>query len=365
MSYALLMPPSSQHANLPRLPRERSAWLLVCVTTVALSACAPVDTNPATVADDLAPLGLQLFFDPRLSADGNVSCATCHDPERAFADGKRVSVGVFGRQGTRNAPSLLDLESMASFFWDGREQELISAVLQPFTNEVELGHESAQAVVDTVQRIPEYQTEFSRILGRESLNEEDIGMALMAYLGSLDRGISRYEYAATARDWSILSSDELTGLRLFESKAQCDSCHLLGGKRHTFTDNRFHHAGIGFDRIAGNLAPLLKRIDAFDRTQTPLGHLVLKDRDVAELGRFASTHNPQDLGAYRTPSLRNVANTAPYMHDGSVATLEDAIERELYYRGITLGRPINLTVEEQHQLAAFLRSLSVDSESNE
>lgn len=333
---------------------------LIFLICIMLCGCTQADSTHGDAARNLTSLGARLYSDPRLSVDGKVSCATCHNPARAFADGRRVSVGVYGREGTRNAPSLLDLEVMKLLFWDGREQALSSAVLQPFTNQSELGHKTTQTVVDIVDGIPEYRAEFSLVLGRDSLRKEDVGNALVAYLNSLDKGTSRYERAVATRDLSILSVDEIAGLALFRNKAQCGNCHLIGDGHSTFTDNRFHHAGIGFDRIAGNIAPLLKRLEALDLTHAPLGHLVLADRNIAELGHFVSTRKPQDLGAFRTPSLRNVANTAPYMHDGSVVTLEDAVARELYYRGIALGRPINLTVQERQQVTAFLRSLSVE-----
>lgn len=329
---------------------------LILLGLAVLCACTRMQ-GPATVAD-LETVGAQLFSDPRLSADGAVSCATCHDPERVFTDGKQVSLGVFGRQGTRNAPSLLDLDLFDTFFWDGRETSLDVVVLQPFTNPTELGHDDLQAVLDTLHSIPEYRAGFAAALGRERPDAGDLAGALAAFLNSVERGESRYERFLATGDPSILTKDEHAGLALFRGKAQCGECHTpdLGA----FADNRFHHAGIGFERVAGNLAPLLARIDRLESEGEPLGRLVLQDADIAELGRFVATRRPRDLGAFRTPTLRNVANTAPYMHDGSVTTLEEAIERELYYRGISLGRPINLTVEERHQLAAFLRALSIE-----
>lgn len=331
--------------------------LLIYMVALLLCGCMQAGSDDAAAHAGLGSLGSRLFFDARLSTDGTVSCATCHDPARAFADGRPVSVGVHGRQGTRNAPSLLDVDVVEAFFWDGRESDLAEVVLQPFSNAVEMGHEGLQEAVDRVREIAEYRAGFSAAVGRDMPDAEDIGRALAAFLRSLDAGSSRYERAVAAGNWSLLTEDEQAGLQLFRGTAQCGSCHLSDRDARVLTDNRFHHAGIGFERIAGNLAPLLTRIEALEGTGAPLGRLVLEDAEIAELGHFVATRRPQDLGAFRTPTLRNVANTAPYMHDGSVATLEEAIERELYYRGISLGRPINLTVEEQRQLAAFLRAL--------
>lgn len=333
---------------------------LICLVSLILCACVRMDADDADAHAMMASLGSRLFSDPRLSADGSVSCATCHDPRRAFTDGRPVSIGVYGRQGTRNAPSLLDISEVDSFFWDGRETDLMEVVLQPFTNAVEMGHEDIGSAVDLVHGIAEYRTAFSEATGRDAPDAEDIGRALIAYLSSLNPGNSRYERAVAADDMSLLTEDEFAGLELFRDKAQCGSCHLSGHDPQVLTDNSFHRIGIGFEKVAGNLATLLARIDALEPVGTPLGKLVLEDIEIAELGHYIVTRKPQDLGAFRTPSLRNAVNTAPYMHDGSIISIEKAIEHELYYRGISLGRPINLTAEEQRQLASFLQALSLE-----
>lgn len=337
---------------------RRFWWFPLLLTLVA---CARVEPAGSEAPGALAAIGAQLFTDPRLSADGTTSCATCHDPALAFTDARAVSIGVFGRAGTRNAPSLLDLDHDHALFWEGRETDLAQAVLQPFTNPTELGHADLQAVVDAVRALPTYREDFEKAIGRAAPEAGDIGAALVAYLQRLDRGSTRFERAQRdGRLDALLSQEERAGLALFSGKAQCASCHTLGDNGGPFTDHRFHHAGIGFERIAGNLAPLLSRIDDARKAGAPMGQLILQDAEVAELGRFVVSGNAQDIGAFRTPTLRNVANTAPYMHDGSVPTLEAAIERELYYRGLFTGRPVQLTVEEQRQLAAFLRTLSIE-----
>lgn len=348
-----------------RLP---SVAVLMCSALVVLGGCAPqsASTLPNQAA---ASLGARLYSDTRLSADGKVSCASCHDPQHAFSDGKPVSVGVHGRQGTRNAPSLLNIEQANTFFWDGRERSLESVVLQPITNPTELGLGSMRDAIDRLRAIPAYRIEFSNAFGRHgAISERDIAAALSAHLRSLPAGSSRYDRFVSDNSTAPphkqlpnrLTADELQGLRLFDGKAGCSGCHALRGQPPAFTDARFHHAGVGFERIAGEVAPLLTRLESLDRMHIPAGRLVLTDPQVAALGRFVVTRKPADLGAFRTPSLRNVALTAPYMHDGSTATLEQAIERELYYRGLAQGRPIELTAAEQKQLATFLRALSTN-----
>lgn len=326
------------------------------VITIAISGCD--GPHRERQRSDAAALGEKLFLDARLSADGRTNCGTCHDPTRAFTDGNRTSTGAYGRTGTRNATSLLDVRHIEAFFWDGRERDLTEVVLQPLTNAVEHGNADLPAVVETLRSIPEYRTGFMRAFGRPP-DRENIGQALVEYVLSIDPGTTRLERYLASGEEALLTHDERAGLGLFKGKAGCAGCHVVDNDA-LLTDRNFHHAGVGFDRIAGGIAPLLQRIDAAERAGLPLGRLALEDPDIAELGRFAATREPAHLGAFRTPSLRNVANTGPYMHDGSVPTLEAAIDRELYYRGIALGRPISLTVEERQQLLAFLHALSIE-----
>lgn len=331
---------------------------LILIATAMLAACSDSHDESADAKHSArAEAGAALFSDPRLGTDGATSCASCHSPDQAFADGRRVSVGVDGLEGARNAPSLLDLGAFDNFFWDGREHDLPKVVLQAFTNPRELGHGDMQPVLDTIRADPGHSRRFKAAFGHGTPDHDDVAQALVAFLDTLERGETRYERALHARNLSLLSEDEIAGLALFEGKAECSSCHVTDAERGPSTDNRFHHTGIGFERVAGQIAPLTERIT---RTGTPIGHLILEDPDVAELGRYAATRRAVDIGAFRTPTLRNIGNTAPYMHDGSIETLEDAIERELYYRGIARGRPIQLTAVEQRQLAAFLRSLDIE-----
>jgi len=299
-----------------------------------------------------AQLGAQLFNDARLGADGRTSCASCHSSRLAFTDGRTLSVGAFDRIGTRNAPSLLGLSGQGPQFWDGRERTLTAAVMQPFANPREMGHDHIAQALARIAAQPEYREAFG-----DKIDEADVAGALTAYLLSLDAGTSAFDRAYASGDYASMGGDAQRGLQLFEGKAQCASCHRISGKRPSFNDGQFHHASVGFERIAGHIHALQQQLQATRAAGEPIGRLVLSDQDIAELGRFAVTARPQDLGAFRTPSLRNVARTAPYMHDGSVPTLEAAIEHELYYRGLASGQPIKLTVEEQRQLGAFLRSL--------
>lgn len=337
-------------------PRVSFAWLLSLALLGMIAACQPQTAQQQDAAR--IALGATLFRDPALSADGQVSCSSCHDPNRAFSSPVALPQGVQGRKGTRNAPSLLDVADMQTLFWDGRENQLETVVVQPLTNQVEMAL-PALAVASHRLRDPTYRSMLKAAFpsGKPS-TEETIATALAAYLRSLPKHHSRYDRYLASQGQQGLSQSEKAGLALFTDKADCASCHRIDDANASFSDHRFHHAGISFERVAGRITPMLARLDALQQQGHVIGQAILTDPDVAALGRFAVTRHPAELGAFRTPSLRNVARTAPYMHDGSVQTLPTALDRELYYRGLARGRPIELTVDERHQLLAFLRALS-------
>lgn len=322
-----------------------------------LSACGThhVDGVDTTHAAQVA-LGERLFMDPHLSRDGRVSCASCHRPDRAFTDGRPVSVGIGGQAGTRNAPSLLDASVMTHFFWDGRESALGTVVLQPFTNPVEMGLDSKATLLQRLSAQPTYRSDFGVAFPDDdfAIRAEQVATALTAYLNSLQGRHSAYDrYRAGAK--KVLTSDQQAGVALFAGPAGCADCHRLDGNRVSLTDHQFHHLGVGDESIVGHVAGLLERLPAASEN---MGSAVLSDADIAGLGRFAVTRKPADLAAFRTPSLRNVAVTPPYMHNGDVPTLEAAVEHEIYYRSLSKGQPLSLTVDERRQLIAFLRTLT-------
>lgn len=312
----------------------------------------------ATTEESQIALGRRIFHDKSLSADGRVSCASCHIAERQFSDGRAVSIGVHGRSGTRNAPSLLDVNTASHLFWDGREEQLEHAVLQPFTNPVEMGLRDIDELLARLRNDATYGMAPGTYNEAPSVSKDtrQVATALRAYLHTLRSPTSRFQRHLNTKAVESLSSDELQGLALFRGKAECGGCHRLEGARPSLTDQRFHHTGVGFEQVAGGVASLAEQLPTLSKRK--LAERILADRAVAELGRFAVSRRPQDLGAFRTPSLYNVADTAPYMHDGSIATLEEAVEREIYYRSLARGRPISLTVEERRQIVAFLRTLS-------
>jgi cytochrome c peroxidase len=274
-----------------------------------------------------AALGRALFFDPRLSADGRVSCASCHDPARAFTDGRRVSTGVHGAAGTRNAPTLVNRAFGEAQFWDGRVRTLLEQVLHPIEDPREMGL-SRDVAAARIAADATYTAWFRDVAG-DVVNARSLAVSLAAYVASIMSGDAPFD-RWTAGDTLALDAEARHGRRLFDGRARCSLCH----RGPNFTDEQFHNTGIAW------------------RAGLP-----------ADSGRFAVTAAPRDIGAFKTPTLREIEHTAPYMHDGSLRTLDDVVE--FYDRGgianIALDRqlvPLGLTTVEKRALVAFLRSLS-------
>ena len=306
-------------------------------------------------------LGQTLFFDSRLSRDGSTSCSTCHLPPRYFSDGLATSHGVAGAVGSRNAPSLLNVALVDSQFWDGRAQTLEQQAVAPMVNAREMAMPSLQSVVDVVRGADNYGPLFARAFGTRDaggIRIDMIATALAAYERSLNVTDSPFDRAVFGDRLGILSQQAERGRQLFTGAAGCSSCHLVGHDAATFTDNRFHSLSIGLQPLADRLASLTLSVAELRRQGRSPDEIVLANPEFAALGRFVVTLVPTDLGAFRTPSLRNVAMTAPYMHDGSVPTLSEAVDDEVYYRSNETGHPLLLTPTERGDLVAFLESLT-------
>src|SRR5262245_46430697 len=287
----------------------------------------------------LALLGQKLFFDARLSGTGTTACARCHDPGFVYAEPRRVSVSDNGRHGLRNAPSLLDVRFLPTLMWDGRFRTLEQQALGPFQRgEMGIGVDQA---VQRVTSDPQYVHLFRAALGRQ-LTADGMARALAAFQRTLVSPASRVDRFLVNKEAAILTPLEQHGFYVFNHKAACSNCHQLFPLRHDgrvynrplFMDFRFHNLGIGYE-LGG----------------------------VADTGRYALSQLNTEWAAFRTPSLRNSARTPPYMHDGSLATLEDVVE--FYSAGgrpnpylSPLIRPLLLDGYEKAALVAFLRALS-------
>jgi cytochrome c peroxidase len=306
-------------------------------------------------------LGERLFFDKRLSDDGQISCASCHQPERAFSDGLATARGIGGQIGKRNTPSLLNVGEQRTLFWDGRRISLESQVADPFTNPIEHGLTNTDTVVAKVRADAGYAGNVSAAFGirQDTLTFEQIAVALAAFQRSLKAQPSPFERYWLMGEEAAIGDRAKRGLALFRGIGGCAQCHVLGTESQrsaALADNQFHDVSVSVEGLQRRLPEIAPR--AMRATPEEVDRLVSQDADIAALGRFLVTKNPKDIGKFKTPSLRNVAVTAPYMHDGAVATLEQAIDAELYYRSAQLGKAVVLTPAEKQDIKSFLETLT-------
>jgi len=306
-------------------------------------------------------LGRALFFDKRLSEDQTVSCATCHDPAAAFAGKEALAVGVGNKRGARNAPTLLNSRFSESYFWDGRAATLEEQAKQPLLNPNEMGMTDEAALVARVSAVTEYQKSFRQVFPREGITLNTIANAIAAFERSLISNDAPFDRFIRGNKKSLTATQQ-RGLELFKGKAKCADCHTLSQKPALFTDAKFHNTGIRtkdltYEALAQRAEEARKQTDA-----AKLAH----DPAFSDLGRFLVTRNQKDLGAFKTPSLRDVELTGPYMHDGSLKTLLDVVR--FYNEGGTKNpmldekmTPLNLTETEMNELVDFLRALTSDA----
>jgi cytochrome c peroxidase len=283
--------------------------------------------NPLTEAR--ISLGRRLFAEKMLSNDKSVSCATCHLAERAFTDEKTLAVGVFGRVGKRHSPSLVNRGFGRQHFWDGRAATLEAQALLPIPdpNEMDLSLDEAVA---RLRADATYRAAFDAAFSRE-ITSEDIGRALATFIRTIRSGDSPYDRHIGGIPNS-LTAEQQQGLQLFRSRARCTFCHL----EPLFTDEQLHNTGVAWNA---------------------------DKQELMDFGRFDVTKQERDKGKFKTPTLREIALTAPYMHDGSLKTLADVVD--FYDQGgrrnpfsSPLIRPIGLTPAEKQALVKFLESLS-------
>ncbi|MBP1688455.1 MAG: Cytochrome-c peroxidase [Deltaproteobacteria bacterium] len=288
------------------------------------------EQNPVTAAR--VELGRRLYFDKRLSADGTVSCATCHDPLKGFADGRPVGLGIKNQTGARNSPTVLYTGFNEVQFWDGRAPTLEEQAKQPLINPVEMGQPSHDAVVKAVAAVSDYAAGFTAAFGSREVTIDRIAQAIAGFERTLAPFASPFD-RFLAGDKQAISDAAKRGFVLFQGKARCVTCHEFNASFPYFTDNKFHNIGVA---MKGNFE---------------------------QLAREAQT--VKDIGAFKTPGLRNVALTAPYMHDGSQKTLEEVMD--FYNKGGESNpnldggmRPLNLTKEEISDTIEWMRTLTDD-----
>ena len=283
----------------------------------------PAD-NPQT--DAKIRLGAQLYFDTRLSADNTISCATCHDPRTGWGNPHPTDTGIRGQVGGRNSGTIINAAYMRFQFWDGRESSLEGQALGPIHNPIEMG-ETLDNVVRKLNAIPGYQQQFQAVFGTD-VTTDGIAKAIAAFERTIVSGPSPYDRYVAGEE-SALSAAAVRGLHVFNGKGHCTPCH--SGPE--FSDQEFHNLGVGMDQAK------------------------------PDLGRYDHTQKLADRGRFKVPTLRNIAETAPYLHDGSAKTLMDVID--VYNRGGVpnpnldpLVMPLKLTQSEKADLVAFLEALT-------
>jgi cytochrome c peroxidase len=293
----------------------------------------PAD-NPPT-AETIA-LGKRLYNDAKLSADNTVSCAVCHNPAIGFGDGKPVSAGIGGKTGTRNAPTVLNAAYYPRQFWDGRAASLEEQAAGPIANPIEMNlpHEAAVAKLNAD---PTYRDEFEKAFGPGPVTMDKVQKAIASFertVVSANSPFDRYQYGG---DKKAMSPAAIRGLAIFQdkNKGNCAVCHAIEEKHALFSDGKFHNLGVGLN---------------------PQG-------EFTDLGRFDQTKQESDKGAFKTSTLRNIAQTAPYMHDGSQKTLREVVD---FYVGGGNSNPhldkeireLKLSGAERADLVAFLEALT-------
>ena len=327
------------------------------------------DNNPQTPGK--IQLGDRLFHDVRFSADGKVSCATCHAQGKGFTDNLAVSRGFNGLTGTRNAPTVINSAYMKTLFWDGREPDLEGQSKQPPINPVEGGLADHGVLVDIIRRDADYVAAFNTVFGVDK-NDSDIdhvAMAIASFERTVIAGDSPFDRYAYGGETDAMSEAQIRGFALFTSKGRCVSCHRIEQTQALFTDNRFHNIGVGFKSIQGKEQETAAAFIKSKREGADVDVTVLTQKTMSELGRFAVTENVTQVGAFKTPSLRNIEMTAPYMHDGSLETLAEVID--FYSNGGRVNtsdplsgflsggiKPLDLSDGEKLDLVEFMKALT-------
>jgi len=355
--------------------------LLSCLAiTQTVMAAAPLGLPPVPVpagnpqTPEKIALGDKLFNDQRFSATGDVSCATCHDAEKAFTDSPlSVSEGINKLTGTRNAPTVVNAAYNQTQFWDGRSPDLEDQALHPFTNPVEMALPNHEPLLAIVRGDPEYVDAFEAVFGVKAaaITMTEVTQAIAAFERTQIAGNSPFDRWYFGGDAEAMSAAAQRGFQVFLATGRCVSCHVIEQDQAVLTDHRFHNIGVGIndlqDRIM-DIAMAFQR-EKLDDPDLDIDVKALTDANVSELGRFAISEQLSDMGAFKTPTLRNIARTAPYMHDGSIATLREVVDH--YNNGgvtnegdpvnpfIAGGiRPLDLTDEQIDDLVAFMEALT-------
>jgi cytochrome c peroxidase len=328
------------------------------------------EDNPQT-ADKIA-LGSRLFNDLRFSATGDVSCATCHAAEKVFTDSPlSVSEGINKLTGTRNAPTVVNAAYNRTQFWDGRSPDLEDQALHPFVNPVEMALPDHDALLKIIRDDDAYVKAFREVFGasKGDISMNEVTMAIAAFERTQVAGNSPFDRWYFGGEEDAISAAAVRGFATFLGNGRCVSCHVIEQDQALFTDHLFHNIGIGINDIQDKVPQLARAFQVAKNAGADVDVAVLSDPDTSDLGRFAVDDQLSSIGGFKTPTLRNIAMTAPYMHNGSLGTLREVVE---HYNngGVTNAgdpvnpflsggiRPLNLTEQEIDDLVAFMEALT-------
>jgi cytochrome c peroxidase len=315
------------------------AWKVTAAAPSAKPPAAPLGLPPIFWPDDnpytpeKAELGRLLFFDKRLSSDGTIACASCHDPKKAFTDGAAVSTGIGGQRGGRSAPTVINRAYSTLQFWDGRASSLEDQARGPIANSLEMTHHKEasaahQTCVKRLREIPGYAERFQKVFGTRDFTIDHVAQAIATFERTVLSGNAPFD-RYKAGDTKAMTEAQVRGMNVFYEKSACDACHI----GFNFSDGSYANIGIGMD------------------SKKP------------DLGRYTITHREEDKGAFKVPTLREIEHTGPYMHDGRFKTLEEVVEH--YNKGGIKNpqldsrmKPLNLTEQDKKDLVEFLKALS-------
>jgi cytochrome c peroxidase len=330
----------------------------------------PKDNTPS--AKKIA-LGRKLFMDRRLSHNNTISCGMCHVPEQGFTSNElATAVGIEGRSHRRNTPTIFNVGYYKFLFHDGRELTLEDQVIGPLLAFNEMGNPSIGHVIEKIRNLDDYAGLFEEVYGSE-VTLERVSHAIAAYERTFISGNSRFDQWHYGGDSNALTKQEVQGFEIFNGKGGCVTCHTINEKTALFTDQSFHNTGIGWaqnnkvikkeyesDTFPVQLAPGVIVQVKYEQLETS------SEKPENDVGRFEITEDPKDSWKYKTPSLRNLVVTAPYMHDGSLSTLEEVVS--FYDKGgddnpekDSLLKPLDLSQDDQKALVAFLKTLTGDN----
>jgi cytochrome c peroxidase len=353
--------------------------LAACFSLSSVALAEPLGLPPVPIpadnpqgADKIA-LGDRLFHDLRFSSDGTVACATCHADEKAFTDSPlRTSEGIGKKTGTRNAPTVINAAYFTSFFWDGRAASLEDQSQHPFLNPVEMGLPTHEPILSIARTDAFYVELFKKAFGKtgDAITMDEVKKAIASYERTIVSGDSPFDRWRFAHEENAISAAAQRGFEVFVGQGRCVSCHVIEQNQALFTDNRFHNIGVGINRAQFDVPRLSAQFLTAKAKGADVDKTVLSDPKTSELGRFAVTDQFDVIGAFKTPTLRNVAVTAPYMHDGSLKTLKDVVKH--YNNGgrsegdpaqvndyLSGGiRPLDLSEQQMNDLVAFMETLT-------